>query len=484
MPRLVLHSALRKVLLLVAGGVSVVLGAANGLSLTDGTDPTPAGHLTVLPIPAYAQSGINTGVFRRHAMLTVGSQQLIAYFGEDGRLVLIQRSRQGPNALRTLERSPSMPAGMLGDGHQGLSLGYSSDGFVHVIWGCHDTPNPSYLKLQWPELTSCADALPPWTGTASRLSYPQFYGPADRLLLSFRRDSNPQDHNAYDHCLLSYDAPTGQWKPLQVPLLKFPPAPQLAYLNNLGQAGDTLAVAYTIRRYDLMDTKDANMRVMNESFRVIFSKDAGRHWIGLNGQPQPSPVASLAVEPTLSIAPDKNLINQGGGWLDYSLHYYIAYFKNDELGIPQIYLSDFDLATGKHSTELLTRRTAPFNLIGRGTQVWPISRPVIFVLGTTWVVVFREGDRLLAVLRPASAVQWRVTELHAEDLGNYEPILDYTALASGNLTLYIQTARQGMDDQAHANAAGARASLLDLTEAELLALPTIEVVPLPQYQGK
>jgi len=475
----VLHSALRKGLLLVAASVSTGLVAANGLSLVTGTGPTPAGRLTLLPILAYAQSGINTGVFRRHAMLTIGSQQLIAYFGEDGRLVLVQRSQQGSNALRTLECSPPMPAGMLGDGHQGVNLGHSSDGFVHVIWGCHDTPNPSYLKLQWPELTPCTDAPPPWTGTASRLSYPQFYGPADQLLLSFRRDSNPADHNPYDHCLLRYDVQAGQWKPLQVPLVKFPPAPQLAYLNNLGQAGDTMAAAYTIRRYDLMDTNDVNMRVMNESFRVIFSRDAGKHWVGINGQPLRSPVASLGVEPAFPIAPDQNLINQGGGWLGRDHRYHIVYFKNDEAGIPQIYLSIFDLATGRHDTQALTRRSQAFNLLGRGTQVWPISRPVIFELGTTWVVAFREGDRLMTVLRSAGASYWRVAELYAGELGNYEPILDYTAVEGGKLTFYLQTARQGTDDQAHANTASAQASLLDLTEAELLALPAKDLATLP-----
>lgn len=458
--------------------------AARGLPLVAETDPALYGRLIPLPILAYAQSGINTGIFRRHALLTIGSHQLIAYFGDDGHLILIQRSLHERSFLSIQKRESAMPDGMLGDGHQGISLGYSSDGFVHVIWGCHDTPNPSYLKLRWPELTPCPDVLPPWAGTASRLSYPQFYGRNNRLLLAFRRDSNPADHNPYDHCLLQYDAQGGQWQPLQVPLLEFPPSPLLAYLNSLGQTGDTLAAAYAIRRYDLMDTKDVNMRVMNESFRVIFSQDAGRHWFGLNGQPLPSPVPSLDVEPALPISPDQNLINQGGGWLGRDLLYHIAYFKNDEAGIPQIYLSSFDLATGRHSTQTLTRRTEAFNLLGRGTQIWPISRPVVFELGTTWVVAFREGNHLVAVFRPACSSHWRIAKLHAGDLGNYEPILDYTGLDDGNLTFYIQTARQGTDDQAHGNTTGTQASLLDLSEAELLALPTTALIPLPQAQGK
>jgi hypothetical protein len=429
-------------------------------------------HLFPLPEPAYAQSGINTAIFRRNALLTIGSHQLVSYFAKDGKAVLLLRSLPSDRIERTLRFDNPMPAQMLGDGHQGINLGYSADGFVHIIWGCHSTPNPPYLKLRWPDLTIVRGAPPPWAGITTRLSYPQFYGPPERLLLSFRRDISPGTASEqYDHCLLQYDARIGKWQPLEAPLLRYP-SNQLAYLNTLGDMGDTLAGAYTIRREDLMDRRDPAMRVMNQSFHVIVSRDHGQTWSNLAGQLLPVPIAALdETSLALRISPDQKLINQGGGWLAKDDKYHFGYFRSDTHGIPQIYLTTVDLSTGQHSTAALTSRHQSFDLLGRGTQIWPISRPAVFEVGQTLAVAYREDNHLICQFRNPIAGTWRKAELYAGELGNYEPILDYIRLRDGVMTFYMQPSWQGQDDTPDHSASSASAFLLQVSERELLVWP-------------
>lgn len=446
--------------------------AALLLSLTLAVSPAFA-KLETIPLPEapYALSGINTGLFRRHAMLTLGAHQLVAYIGHDGRVVLVQLSTKGHRIERTLSLDNPMPREMLGDGHQGISMGYSADGFLHLLWGCHDTEHPAYLKLSWPQLAEVSRDFPSGL-QVKRLSYPQFFGTPDQLLMSFRRDDGPADYNPCDHWLVRYDPARG-WVSVHAPLVRFPPAPQLAYLNTMGENKDTLAIAYMLRRYDLMDTSDPQMHVKNDSLRVAWSPDLGRTWNGLDGRSIPLPIQANARAPDVAIGRDENLINQGGGWLGADGWYHIAYFRNDQHSVPQIYLTSFQLTTGRQTTTCLTQRSVRFNLLGRGTQVWPISRPAVFQLGGTLVVVYREEDRLMVTWLPRRKSAWQTGRLYTGDLGNYEPIVDYSALKEGRLILYIQRVQQGRDDRpAAASSSPAQAWLLALREADLRSLPS------------
>lgn len=420
-----------------------------------------------LPEEPYLLSGINTAVFRRHALLTLGSSQLITYFTQNGQLALVQRSLENDRIERTLLWPDALPAAMLGDGHQAINMGYTADGHVHLFWGCHDTPHPRYLKLRWPELTECPAPDFPLSFATARLSYPQFYEYGGGLMLSFRRDSRSDPANPYDHCLVTYDIQSGKWIPLQTPWLVFPPVPQLAYLNNLGCSGHTIAAAYTVRRYDLMDTTDPHMLVMNDSLRFIWSDNAGKSWRGTTEKQLAMPLQVTDVTVDLPISPDQNLINQGGGWLTPDRKYHIGYFRNDPSGVPQIYLSSLCLSDDKVETEQVTQRTEAFALRGRGTQVWPISRPAVCALDSTLWLIFREGDRLLAARHRDGQPGWQFTELYRGTLGNYEPILDYTRLADGILSLYVQPSWQGTDDHLHQGPARGHAFLLEFTAQEL-----------------
>ncbi|MBK9990079.1 MAG: BNR-4 repeat-containing protein [Verrucomicrobia bacterium] len=231
------------------------------MALVGTTSETVFAGAGELPVPAYSSSCINTGIFRRNALITIGSIQVISYFASDGRIAILCRSVKTGQFNEALFLDSKMSGRMIGDGHQAVNIGYSADGYVHVIWGCHDTKDPKYTKLRWPDLNIVSEGLVSRDIDVSRLSYPQFYGTPMDLKLLFRRDSAEGADNPYDQCIWRYDEEGGAWSSLQNPLITFPPAPQLAYMNGMGESGDTIAIAYTIRRYDIMDVSDVHMRV-------------------------------------------------------------------------------------------------------------------------------------------------------------------------------------------------------------------------------
>jgi hypothetical protein len=436
--------------------------------------------LLELPVAPFINSGINTGIFRKNSMISRGGRQLIAYFAADGRIALIERSLKADEPSKVFLVESEMPVDMLGDGHQAVNMGLDSNDRVHLIWGCHDTASPGYAKLRWDGdgivLENRSNVLP--FRSAQRISYPQFYGSFDQLFLFFRRDCSRAGKESYDQCFWSYDAARQTWAAMYEPLVAFPEPPRLAYFNTMGERGSTLALAYTIRRYDLMDRSDPAMRVMNESIRIIKSEDRGRHWCNLAGKVLPSPIQALAIDPSISIPPDQNLVNQGGGCLDGSRQFRISYFQNDENGIPQIFLTSVGLDDGMCQTEILTHRVEPFNMLGRGTQVWPISRPVVLCLGKTVLVIYREDARLMAQVKTDAG--WEELVLYAGPLGNYEPIVDYTALSSGRLSLYLQYSMQGRDDRSASELASDLlygAYVLDVSEREVYAALPCGVLP-------
>lgn len=422
-------------------------------------------HLLPLPEPVYTRSGINTAIFRRHALLTINDRQVISYFTAEGKIALVVRDLSTNQLLQSVQFESRLTSG-LGDGHQSVNMGYSADGYLHLIWGCHGT-EPQYLKLRWPELTDMASVSTEIAAIARQISYPQFYGTPQKTWMAFRRDDAAAKH--YDHCLLNYNEAVGQWQRWQMPLLHFPAVPNLAYLNSMGQSDEALAFAYTIRRYDLVRANSSPWPVLNDSLRVVWSRDGGKSWNSLAGVPIPHPIDAMGVSPAIEIPPDQNLINQGGGWLDAARHYHIGYFCNDSRGIPQIFVTSFDLTAGTSDTRALTARTQRFELLGRGTQSWPLSRPAVFMLGRTLAVAYREENKLVCQFRPLGAGTWRRVELYSGELGNYEPILDYTRLSDGILTFYVQPAWQGAEDTPHQQAGPAAAFLLETSESELLA---------------
>jgi len=425
--------------------------------------------LIPLSIKPFSRSGINTAIFRKNAFITIDETQLLSYIAETGKVVLVKRSLDDGKNLNYQTFDNPMPQLMLGDGHQGVNLGYTQDKRIHLIWGCHATVHPQYLQLAWPSLVTEKSGHNYLALGSKSITYPQFFRAGEVDFMIYRNDEVFQD--AYSINFIYYDMNNHIWsgenKP---PWILFADTERLAYLNLLGVNDHLIVASYVIRRYDLMDAFDDNMRVINTDYRIIFSRDSGKSWNDLKANIYNSTIPALDVPAEVEIPPGEQLINQGGGVLGPDDIYYVGYFRNDKQGIPQIHITSFDLREKKTTTRQVTNQTESFELLGRGTQSWPLSRPALINLNGQVFVIYRQVDQmwLEKVNVHASGAGRRLLLLEG-NLGNYEPIVDVSNSKSTLLTLYLQRVEQGKNDTVNKNTVSSEAFIFDL-DTRLLKL--------------
>lgn len=393
-----------------------------------------------LPVPAYGRSSINNSVFRRNALLSVGNQQIVAYFDQNGEVRLAIRNLDTNEISDHVLRNPMSPR-MLGDGHQSIGMGFSTDGFIHVVGGAHGPSDPFYYRLAWPSLAVDEEGVSHLSPTTAVLSYPQFYEVDHELTLLYRDDVDGS------YSLNRYDTASHSWQPWINPFVTKPEGANSIYFNEFGVDGKQLAGAFTIR-YPDADQPD-NPRLRNEDLRMLHSDDAGVTWRTFSGQVLTAPIAAEQVPVAIEIPRDGGLINQGGGWLGKNGVYWIAYFADDAAGIPQIFVAGFDLKGHRTWQSQVTTRTTDFEMVGLGTLALPISRPVVVESDGELVVVFRdEGRILLSRGSPMSGVEksWKTEVLCEGYVSNWEPIFDRDLVNRGILSLYVQGAEQTSND--------------------------------------
>jgi hypothetical protein len=410
-------------------------------------------HLYLLPCPAYARSAINISVFTRNAMLTIDGYQVVGYFDSTGDICLVRRHLSTGVMERIWIANP-MTEGSLGDAHRTLNMGYSTDGLVHMVFGAHGD-QPFYFQLRWPDLTVISQDVTQLHLTSERITYPQFYDLDGHLILVYRDDANRS------YSVNRYDSRTGEWSQWLPKFLMIPSDVQSVYLNSLGIYQQALAIAYTLR---LPPTEDPP-EVLNEDLRVITSQDGGVTWREFDGRPLSLPITAEHPSVTIRIPAGRNLCNQAGAWLGPNGVFRVAYYADDEHGVPQVFVSDLTLFPPEVRVSKITDQMADFDLRGRGTlHSLPMSRPVVLGVLDQVVVIWRQDNTVKIATRPdyLHSAMWREIDIFSGYLKNWEPVVDFTRVSSGTISLFIQGAEQGDADTNSPRRVDATAMLLDV----------------------
>lgn len=416
----------------LAGGAAALLaltGCAAGPSA-----PAPAGLSGAVSSTVgqgWAGNSINTVAFRQNALVSDGRHQYIAYYAQDGHVMLGKR-RLGSDTwdVRRLDLT-----GDLLDAHNAISIMLDGAGVLHLAWNHHDV-GLHYARGVAPGSLEMAPGA--MVGRdESHVSYPQFFRLPDGGLLFFYRDGRSGQGNLV---LNRYDLKTG-WRRVADNLISGE-GQRSAYWQACVDAQGTIHLSWVWR-----ESPDV---ASNHDMAYARSRDGGRSWEDSQGRPYKLPITAASAEYAARIPQHSELINQTSMAADAAGHPYIAsYWRTPGSAVPQYRILYHDGQAWRRLD--LDFRRAPFSLSGGGTKAIPIARPQLLVEqgagAPSGVLVFRDrerGDRVsVADIADFGAHRWSVSDLDQEALGAWEPTLDTEAWRlRGVLDLFVQRVAQ------------------------------------------
>jgi len=399
----------------------------------------------------WAGNSVNAVVFRKNALVTHGATQFIAFYDQDGFVVLGKR-RLGATRWE-LQRTAYR--GNVRDAHNSISIMVDGAGVLHMAWDHHNGPL-RYARGVRPGALALGAMTPMVGKDEGSVSYPEFYRLPNGNLLFLYRDGGSGRGNLVVN---RYDVATGAWIRLHDNLVSGEGRRNAYWQAFLDHAG-TFHLSWVWR-----ESPDV---ASNHDLAYARSRDGGVTWETTKGVRQALPMTAASAEYAARIPQQSELINQTSMAADKYGHPYIASYWR-VAGVPQYQVVYHDGAAWQRLD--LGFRKAAFSLSGMGTKAIPISRPQIMLDirrdQPAGVLVFRDaerGNKVSAVtILDFKTPRWSVRDLTDTAVGAWEPSFD-TALwqRSGELHLFLQTVQQ-VDGEGTASAAPTPVRVLQWT---------------------
>ncbi len=390
---------------------------------------------TLVPIgKGWAKNSVNANILRHNSVVSHEGTQYVAYYGEDGSVVLAKR-KLGSDKWETKK---TRYKGNVKDAHNSISIMVDGAGYLHMSWDHHVHPL-RYCRSTAPGSLELTDKLPMTGKKESRVTYPEFYCLSDGNLVFFYRDGRSGRGNVM---MNHYDAKKQEWTQRQDAFI-YGEGERNAYWQTCIDANGTIHISWVWRQTGNVAT--------NHDMGYAKSEDGGKTWLRSNGESYSLPITAGTAEYAARIPQGHELINTTGMCADDKGRPYIAtYFRPAGSKTPQYHVIYHDGSTWK--TSQVSNRTTPFSLSGGGTRRIPIARPRIIADadGSTNKVymLFRDierGDRVsVAICKDLSNPRWQFKDLTEFSVGMWEPSYD-TELwnYSKSLHIYVQKVGQG-----------------------------------------
>ncbi|MBF8637507.1 BNR repeat-containing protein [Pseudomonas fulva] len=392
----------------------------------------------------WATNTINTAIYRHHGILTMGAYQYTAYYESESVLTLVRLSANCVETYKLIGRY------RLHDAHNSISLGHDRNHCLHITYDHHGTKLRYRRSLQPYTIDAWGEEQSMTGNYEDRVTYPTFINPRlEHPLTLLYRDGESDKGCAR---LKTFDENKGVWADHPVAILSGEnnsPWTCNAYWNHpvIDEHG-ALHLSFVWRTHSIGPDQIVN----NLNICYAKSADNGLTWHTSGGVVYRAPITPVNSEVIFAVPPGSNLINQCSMALDSNGFAHIAFYANDNTGIPQyfhLWLTD----TGWNVRQVSNRKT-PFQLKGIGTLPIPISRPEILVDGKNNVHILFRGDisnnQLSAYSASAPKYLAHISEfeiLWPVDVGYAEPIIDRTRWNRDNiLTLFVQPTNQPNGD--------------------------------------
>lgn len=398
---------------------------------------------------AWAGNTINTVIFRHHGILTLDRTQFTAFYVDIQTLRIVKRELN----TETISTYDLIGEYNLKDAHNSISLGVDRLGYIHISYDHHATKIRYRRSITPWDITNWSDELPMTGRYEERVTYPTFILPRDGFPLTLLyRDGV---HNKGSARLKTYDENYQLWTDHPLPILSGAdqkPWTSNPYWNHPAVGTDgSLHLSFVWRT----DSIGEEQKINNINIGYACSMDNGLSWQTSLKRPYKLPITQVNTETIYPVPPGSNLINQTSMALDSLNRPHIVFYADDPSGIPQYQHLWFDGKVWHH--QIISSRTQPFSLEGRGTLQTPISRPDIVIDHHNNVYIIARGDHtqnhMAATLLPAPDYRYQPNNtsiLFEQDLGFSEPVIDRTRWQQEEiLAILKQHCQQPKNDIGH-----------------------------------
>lgn len=371
--------------------------------------------VNIVPVgKGWAKNTVNTAVFRKNSLVSNDKYQYIAYYDDEGYVVLGRRLLSAVDW--EIRRTPYK--GHAQDAHNIISIIVDGAGYLHVCWDQHNsklryarTVKPNSLLLG-PERTMTGDK-------ETSVTYPEFLKLPNGQLLFLYRDGGSGNGNLV---INRYDDKQDKWTRVHSNLINGE-GKRNAYWQSCVDDNGTIHLSWVWR-----ESPDV---ASNHDLAYACSKDGGLTWQNSRGTVYSLPINAATAEYAARIPQGHELINQTSMAADEAGNPYIAtYWRDQHSLIPQYRI--IYLRQGEWHVRSFDFRKTPFSLSGQGTKEIPIARPQLLVSGkdeeAAVTMILRDAERgsrpsVLHVKGLRDGVP-QLYDLSQESLGSWEPSLD------------------------------------------------------------
>ena len=362
----------------------------------------------------WAKNTVNTAVFRKNSLTSNRKFQYVAYYDDDGYVVLGRRPLSG----KVWQLRRTAYTGHAKDAHNVISIMVDQAGYLHVCWDQHNS-RLRYARSIHPNSLLLGQEQVMVGQNETRVTYPEFLKLPNGQLLFLYRDGGSGNGNLVVN---SYDSKQQKWKRIHSNLIDGE-GKRNAYWQSYVDNRGTIHLSWVWR-----ESPDV---ASNHDMAYACSKDGGLTWERSNGIRYDLPMKASTVEYAARIPQHHELINQTSIAADERGNPFIAsYWRDPESQIPQykvIYLQG-----GEWKVRSFDFRKTPFSLSGGGTKEIPIARPQLLVRGrgdrVALTLIFRDQER---GSRPSILTLWGmqreandIVDLCDESVGAWEPTYD------------------------------------------------------------
>lgn len=399
----------------------------------------------------WANNSVNVTVFRKNSLVTYKDTQFIAYYDNNGCLILGKRKL--PKGEWILHKTQY--TGNVSDAHNSISIMVDGDGYLHVSWDHHGHPL-RYAKSIAPLSLELGDKQPMTGELEENVTYPEFYKMPNGDLIFIYRDGQSGKGNLV---LNRYNVKTKTWNQLQKNLIDGE-GKRNAYAQSCVDDKGVIHISWVWR-----ETPDV---ATNHDLCYAKSLDGGITWMNSMGEKYTLPIIAETSEYAALIPQNSELINQTAMTTDSKGNPYIAtYWREKNSDIPQ-----YHIVYNKHNewkVMNLNFRNTPFSLKGGGTKRIPISRPQLIVdtksKNTNLFLLFRDEERggkvSMAVCKDIDGKKWTVRDLTDFSVGSWEPSFDTELWRNKKqLHIFVQKADQ-VDGEGKADIAPQKVYILE-----------------------